>query len=386
MCIFINAPYPCGHCYQCLSRIRNDWSIRLQAEWQNSGTAYHAVLTYDNEHLPKSKNGLATVRKSDFVKFMKRLRHKFDEKLKFFAVSEYGGYTQRPHYHVILFNVPFFDDVQRFEDYNISETMRSLVASAWQNGEVRKRSSYVQTGAQLHYILKDIYNWLDPQDLYNVYTKLSKKFSKSRMLQNFRRNTFDPFIRCGKNDDREKNFRLMSKNLGISLLHKLKQENKDSDRFDYYMSWNSSYIQNKFPESYKDEFLKKQREFYATIDFDPKGRIILPSDIANNRDFLDMEISVYDRGSRRTHLETHRFALPKYYRQKLFSRGLRELYNRNQRVNRYLANSDYLERYGEYDSTHSVPMYLEIAKRDWRLHASAHKDLITKKLLKNEYF
>ena len=45
--------------------------------------------------------------KEDFQKFMKRLRKAqsqvTDDKMKYYAVGEYGSKTKRPHYHAILF-------------------------------------------------------------------------------------------------------------------------------------------------------------------------------------------------------------------------------------------------------------------------------------------
>lgn len=43
--------------------------------------------------------------KSDVQKFMKRLRKRVNEKIRFFCVGEYGPHTQRPHYHLIIFNL-----------------------------------------------------------------------------------------------------------------------------------------------------------------------------------------------------------------------------------------------------------------------------------------
>lgn len=45
-----------------------------------------------------------TLQKTDLQKFFKRLRKLTHEKISYYAVGEYGDNTQRPHYHIILFN------------------------------------------------------------------------------------------------------------------------------------------------------------------------------------------------------------------------------------------------------------------------------------------
>lgn len=90
---------PCGKCLACLSNKRADWSFRLQQEWKRSTSAAFITLTYHPKFYPDS--GLS---KRHFQLFMKRLRKTQDEKLRYYAVGEYGSKTGRAHYHAILFN------------------------------------------------------------------------------------------------------------------------------------------------------------------------------------------------------------------------------------------------------------------------------------------
>ena len=94
---------PCGKCVECLKRRANHWTFRLSQELKQATTACFLTLTYDE--VPLSQNGLPTLRKTDFQKFMKRLRKRSKCSLKYYACGEYGTRTQRPHYHVILFNL-----------------------------------------------------------------------------------------------------------------------------------------------------------------------------------------------------------------------------------------------------------------------------------------
>lgn len=100
-------PVPCGKCPECKRRRVNAWVFRLLQESRISTAAHFVTLTYDTRSVPISENGFMTLRKSDFQKFMKRLRKLCPgHKLKYYAVGEYGTQNKRPHYHAIIFNVP----------------------------------------------------------------------------------------------------------------------------------------------------------------------------------------------------------------------------------------------------------------------------------------
>lgn len=129
---------PCGKCPACLSRRRDDWCYRLANEWRNSKSALFITMTYADENLPISPDtGFPTTRIAEVSQWMKLLRRAIDlkcpkdyplkkwredNKLKYFAVSEYGGDTERPHYHVILFNLDF--------------NFLSLLVDTWKHGTV----------------------------------------------------------------------------------------------------------------------------------------------------------------------------------------------------------------------------------------------------------
>lgn len=64
------------------------------------------TLTYADEHLPAH----GSLRKRDFVLFMKRLRLSIaPARVRYFHCGEYGAVTSRPHYHVLLFGYDFPD-------------------------------------------------------------------------------------------------------------------------------------------------------------------------------------------------------------------------------------------------------------------------------------
>lgn len=99
-------PVPCGRCPDCKQKRTAQWVFRMKQEDKVSSSAYFVTLTYDTEFVPISPHGFMTLQKSDFQKYMKRLRKLHDKhiKIKYYAVGEYGSKTRRPHYHAIIFN------------------------------------------------------------------------------------------------------------------------------------------------------------------------------------------------------------------------------------------------------------------------------------------
>lgn len=149
---------------------------------KDSKTAHFITLTYDTDHVPISKNGFLTLSKgqqSDLTLFFKRLRKAHDnlyrklrvcpeerEPIKYYACGEYGSKTQRPHYHILVFNC-FIE----------------LIDKAWGLGEVHYGTV---TDASVGYTLKYM-------------TKPGK-------------------IPMHARDDRQKEFSVMSKGIGIGYL------------------------------------------------------------------------------------------------------------------------------------------------------------------------
>lgn len=121
--LYIRGTYvPCGKCNFCLERLRGDWSFRIGEELKAAKSAAFLTLTYDEDHVPVHPfSGLPTLVKSDWQKFMKRLRKEQNkylysggvkgqqiyawDSIRYYGVGEYGSNTERPHYHAIIFNV-----------------------------------------------------------------------------------------------------------------------------------------------------------------------------------------------------------------------------------------------------------------------------------------
>ena len=118
---------PCGKCIPCKRKRRADWTLRLEHEYQGSDSAYFITLTYDEMHVPKVnyqgiETEVLTLRKKDLQNYIKRLRNSHvayvsrelgirksevknvSKPVRYYAIGEYGTKTNRPHYHIILFN------------------------------------------------------------------------------------------------------------------------------------------------------------------------------------------------------------------------------------------------------------------------------------------
>lgn len=96
---------PCGYCIGCRLDKSRTWAIRIMHEASMHPFNSFVTLTYQDEYLPVAPTGCLTVDKTDLQKFFKRLRKSLGaKKIRYYAVSEYGDQTGRPHYHAIIFD------------------------------------------------------------------------------------------------------------------------------------------------------------------------------------------------------------------------------------------------------------------------------------------
>lgn len=124
--------YPCGRCAGCLQNKRDEWSVRLMIEHKYASSAAFITLTYSDEfwfdYILKADNmeqailDSKQVHKKHLQDFLKRFRY-YDgnQGIRYYGVGEYGSKSDRPHYHLIMFN------------HNHSKLADTL-SSAWQCG------------------------------------------------------------------------------------------------------------------------------------------------------------------------------------------------------------------------------------------------------------
>ena len=191
---------PCGRCPECQSNRIMEWVFRLQKEMGRSVNPVFLTLTYSDEHLTFTEEGLPTLVTKDHVDFMKRLRQHANRKLKsdlplrYYACGEYGSLTERPHYHSILFNLP---DEMAYSHWDRDENriVAPYLEHVWKNGAVHIGS--VTSGAMAYvagYMQKrlhphrDGYQNREPEKSYvskgigeNYLTPARKTFYKKRL-------------------------------------------------------------------------------------------------------------------------------------------------------------------------------------------------------------
>jgi hypothetical protein len=121
-------PFPCGICLHCKINKRRVWTFRLLLEQRVTEKSCFITLTYSPDFLPKDKS----VHKSHLQKYLKRLRKKTTQKIRYYAVGEYGDKSWRPHYHIALFGLNSEDS--------------KIISSSWKDPKTKQDIGFVQIG------------------------------------------------------------------------------------------------------------------------------------------------------------------------------------------------------------------------------------------------
>lgn len=111
---------PCGKCAGCRADQANQWAIRCQLEAMSyPGKNWFCTFTYDDEHLPLvdvysfdeesgeviDSSSVPNLSKREWQLFVKRLRKRFGDGIRYLSCGEYGEITGRSHYHAVFFNL-----------------------------------------------------------------------------------------------------------------------------------------------------------------------------------------------------------------------------------------------------------------------------------------
>lgn len=102
--------WACRKCLPCRLNMRRLWTSRLILEASVSPVARFVTLTFAPKFYPAD----GSLNPRVLVLFMKRLRKAIEpERVRFYAVGEYGENTWRAHFHVALFSRVVVDEAIR---------------------------------------------------------------------------------------------------------------------------------------------------------------------------------------------------------------------------------------------------------------------------------
>lgn len=144
---------PCGQCVGCRLERSRQWAIRCVHEASLHQHNCFITLTYADEHLPPN-NSLVY---EHFQLFMKRLRKKYGEGIRFYMCGEYGENFGRPHFHACLFGHNF-PDLKLWKTVNKQKLYRSAeLETLWPFGHSSVGTVTFESAAYVaRYILKKV--------------------------------------------------------------------------------------------------------------------------------------------------------------------------------------------------------------------------------------
>lgn len=142
---------PCGKCIGCRLDYSRQWATRCMLEAKQFENNAFITLTYEDNELHYKKGcdlttgevkDTPTLYPKDLTKFMKDLRRYYEyhyehKNIRFYACGEYGSTTERPHYHLIVFNLPIYDKKYLFTNAAHDKIYTSeIIREIWGRGHI----------------------------------------------------------------------------------------------------------------------------------------------------------------------------------------------------------------------------------------------------------
>lgn len=187
---------PCGQCIGCRLDYSREWAIRSYLEAKQYKFNYFITLTYNDDHLPRGKGwsvesgecfDSVTLEPKDLTKFIKDVRghwkYHFDHiGIRFMAAGEYGDTSRRPHYHLIMYNLPI-DDLKLWKtNYNKQKLYVSpTLSKIWGKGYVVIGEVTWESSA---YVARYVMKKQTGKDNRIVYSALGQKKEFMRVSRN----------------------------------------------------------------------------------------------------------------------------------------------------------------------------------------------------------
>ena len=140
----IKIQIPCGQCIGCRLEYSRQWANRCIIEAKQWEHNYFITLTYATQHLPiqttlNTDTGelteTETLNPKHLKKFLKDVRryykyHYNHDNIRFFACGEYGEKNGRPHYHILMYNLPITDLIPYAKNH--------IGQQRWQSAQIEK--------------------------------------------------------------------------------------------------------------------------------------------------------------------------------------------------------------------------------------------------------
>jgi len=292
---------PCGRCYACIQTKRSVWTFRILMELRVAESAYFITLTYDPESVPLTiqynRFTVQTLRREHLKLFLKRLRQriikdhgknirwlkqspktqKWSPRLRLFACGEYGEKTARPHYHLVLFNMP----ISYIKEDKIHGKLYSTdLESIWGHGRI---------------------------DIGNVERGSAHYMTKYHMF---------PLVSPWNNTDaREKPFSSMTRNPGIGYNYAI-----DGNTKNYYSNTKHSYATLK--NGIKTPLGRYLKEKIYTEQEDILANRIQASEYAIKAEKLERDSFASEADYLRAKREEHKEGIKKFKRTNLKNNSL----------------------------------------------------------------
>lgn len=151
---------PCGNCLGCRMARAKAWALRCELELQLHRAAVFTTLTYDEKHLPP------TLEKLHVQLWLKKLRRRAAQPVRFFASGEYGEKNNRPHYHAIVYGLDVHDgpSIEQSWAQGFCRTVAVTPAAiAYTAGYTSKKIGYSRvTEERVDPETGEVYQWQPP--------------------------------------------------------------------------------------------------------------------------------------------------------------------------------------------------------------------------------
>lgn len=136
---------PCGKCIACRLKYSREWALRCDGEARSFDRNCFITLTL-NDAVIQHVHG-PSLQKEFYPLFMKRLRKRFGDGIRYFMAGEYGEKFNRPHYHACIFNFEF-DDLVLFKRERGIDLFRSMeLEKLWSHPVHRFPYGYCTVGS-----------------------------------------------------------------------------------------------------------------------------------------------------------------------------------------------------------------------------------------------